>query len=153
MPTFGAVGDQSATLPVLAAGASQTVTLSGLPAGAAGPKTLRAFIDSACQTVESDETNNQDTKFGFNIVTSISPARGGTVSCTPNPVAPEGTSTCISSVSPGYVFAGWRGDCAGQAGTTCALKNIKSAKAVVATYAEMALVVPSRGGWRALLGR
>ena len=59
----GAVGDKSTNLTSsLAAGASQTVTLSGLPAGAAGPKTLRAFVDSGCLTVETNETNNQATK-------------------------------------------------------------------------------------------
>ncbi|WP_295442300.1 CARDB domain-containing protein [uncultured Thiodictyon sp.] len=58
-PTCGAVGNGSATLQTLAVGASQTVTLNGLSADAAGAKTLRAFIDSACATPESDETNNQ----------------------------------------------------------------------------------------------
>ncbi len=57
-----AVGNKSATLASLAAGASQTVTVSGLPAGAAGDKTLRVFVDSACLTAESIETNNQTTK-------------------------------------------------------------------------------------------
>ena len=57
-----AVGNKSATLASLAAGASQTVTLNGLPAGAAGAKTLRAFVDSKCQTAEPNEPDNQSTK-------------------------------------------------------------------------------------------
>ena len=52
-------GDASASVPSLAAGASSTFTLTGLPAGVAGAKTLRAFVDSTCATVESTETNNQ----------------------------------------------------------------------------------------------
>ncbi|WP_295452349.1 CARDB domain-containing protein [uncultured Thiodictyon sp.] len=61
VPDCAAAPDQSATLPSLAAGASHTVKLSGLPAGTTGSKTLRAFVDSACQSVETDETNNQST--------------------------------------------------------------------------------------------
>ena len=57
----GAVGNKSATLGSLAAGASQTVTLSGLE-GTAGTNTLRTFIDSQCQVAELSETNNQLTK-------------------------------------------------------------------------------------------
>lgn len=55
----GAGGDKSATVASLAAGASRTVTVSSLPAGAPGVKTLRVFIDSQCQSTETDETNNQ----------------------------------------------------------------------------------------------
>ncbi|WP_295454593.1 hypothetical protein [uncultured Thiodictyon sp.] len=91
--------------------------------------------------------------FGFNIVASISPAGSGTVSCTPTPVAPAGTSTCTATASAGFIFAGWRGDCAGQAGTTCILSNITAAKAVTATYVGMELALPSRRGWRAILGQ
>ncbi|WP_295449705.1 Ig-like domain repeat protein, partial [uncultured Thiodictyon sp.] len=222
------VGDQAAILTTLAAGASTTVTVGGLPAGAAGAKTLRAFINSGCLPVESDQTNNQSTlaysvavpnytltvnqagagsgtvggggTFPYNtqvtptasaapgstftgwspascgsafaltantictatftttfgsyaITATANPLAGGAVSCLPTAVASGGTSTCTATTNPGYVFAGWRGDCAGQGGTTCTLSNITSAKAVVATYVDMALVVPSRGGWRALLGR
>jgi pimeloyl-ACP methyl ester carboxylesterase len=45
---------------VLAAGVSKTITLS-LTAGLAGANTLRAFVDSSCQTTESNEGNNQST--------------------------------------------------------------------------------------------
>jgi subtilase family serine protease len=36
--------------------------VSGIAAGAAGAKTLRAFIDRACASGETDETNNQTSK-------------------------------------------------------------------------------------------
>lgn len=58
--TCGAAGDAYTSLGALAAGASKTVTLN-LTAGAAGIKTLRAFVDSWCQTSEANETNNQTT--------------------------------------------------------------------------------------------
>ncbi|WP_295392135.1 carboxypeptidase regulatory-like domain-containing protein [uncultured Thiodictyon sp.] len=90
---------------------------------------------------------------GLPIVTSVSPAGSGMVSCTPNPVALAGTSVCNAWPGAGFIFAGWRGDCAGQVGATCTLSNITSAKAVTATYLKRALVLPSRGGWRAVLGQ
>ena len=46
----------------LAAGASKTLTFTGLRSGAAGTKTFRAFVDSYCQTPETNETNNQAVK-------------------------------------------------------------------------------------------
>ncbi|BBL76818.1 CARDB domain-containing protein [Methylomagnum ishizawai] len=56
--TCGAEGDAYASLGTLAAGASKTVTLN-LVAGTAGIKSLRAFVDSWCQTNEANEGNNQ----------------------------------------------------------------------------------------------
>jgi hypothetical protein len=60
--TCGASGTTWADVGTIAAGASKTLTVTGLSAGAAGTKTLRAFVDSWCETVESNETNNQLTK-------------------------------------------------------------------------------------------
>ncbi|WP_295445449.1 hypothetical protein [uncultured Thiodictyon sp.] len=91
--------------------------------------------------------------YSYLITATAEPPAGGAVSCLPTAVASGGTSTCTATTNSGYVFAGWRGDCAGQGGTTCTLSNITSAKAVVANYVDMALVVPSRGGWRPVLGR
>ncbi len=59
--TCPADGDNFMPVGVLAAGDSQTYTVTGLPAGSAGVKTLRAFVDSYCQTVESNDANNQST--------------------------------------------------------------------------------------------
>lgn len=50
------------TVGTLAAGASASFTFTGLSAGTAGSKTFRAFVDSQCQTAESNESNNQYTK-------------------------------------------------------------------------------------------
>jgi uncharacterized repeat protein (TIGR02543 family) len=60
--TCGADGNAWAKVGILAAGASKTFAVTLLRAGAAGPKTLRAFVDSWCQTTETNETNNQFTK-------------------------------------------------------------------------------------------
>ena len=85
------------------------------------------------------------------IAVTVDPVADGTVSCTPNPVEPGGGSTCTATANPGYGFAGWRRDCAGQAGKHCTLSNITSAQTVAATFVDMQLVLPSRGGWRATL--
>ncbi|CAK0770580.1 hypothetical protein CCP3SC15_410001 [Gammaproteobacteria bacterium] len=58
----GASGGRSVTVGTLAAGGSAVLTVNGLAAGAPGAKTLRAFVDSACATTESNEANNQTTK-------------------------------------------------------------------------------------------
>ncbi|WP_295613005.1 hypothetical protein [uncultured Lamprocystis sp.] len=59
-----AFGDKWVTLESLAAGASTTVKFDGLPAGPAGPKTLQAFVDSACETEDINDINirNQSTQ-------------------------------------------------------------------------------------------
>ncbi|CAK0761349.1 hypothetical protein CCP3SC5AM1_20004 [Gammaproteobacteria bacterium] len=63
MPSCGATtANKVAVIGTLAAGAVRTVTFTGLAAGGAGKKTLRAFVDSACATNESSETNNQLTQ-------------------------------------------------------------------------------------------
>jgi hypothetical protein len=58
-PGRRATGEVYAGIGTLAAGASKTLTFAGLAAGAAGTKTLRAFVDSLCQTAEPNESNNQ----------------------------------------------------------------------------------------------
>jgi len=58
----GAASGNAVAVGRLAAGASTTLTIAGLAAGDAGNKMLRAFIDSACATFESNETNNQYTQ-------------------------------------------------------------------------------------------
>jgi hypothetical protein len=60
--TCGADGNDYASIGTLAANATKTLTFSGLRAGAAGAKTLRAYVDSWCDTTESTEANNQAVK-------------------------------------------------------------------------------------------
>ncbi len=55
----GATGNQYKVVGTVAAGASASFTFTGLSARAAGSKTFRAFVDSYCQTAESNESNNQ----------------------------------------------------------------------------------------------
>lgn len=60
--TCGAMGNTWVDVGPIPVGASKIITVNGLSAGAAGSKTLQAFVDSWCETVESNETNNQLTK-------------------------------------------------------------------------------------------
>jgi Zn-dependent metalloprotease len=52
-------GDNFASVGILNAGKSKTFTLTGLPSGEAGAKSLQALVDSYCQTMESNESNNR----------------------------------------------------------------------------------------------
>ena len=107
---------------------------------------------ASCGLTNVTTAQHVTANFGFAIATSVTLAGSGTVSCTPNPIVPGGTSTCTATTNPGFSFTGWRGDCAGQAGKICTLSNVQSAKAIIATSVQTALVMPSRGGWRAALG-
>jgi len=105
----GALGDKSATLTSLAAGASQTVTLSGLPTGAAGAKTLRAFVDSQCLTAESDETNNQAAT-AYTVTAPLPDFVVTSVALTPGSPAANGTfSVAVTVVNKGAASGsgGW----------------------------------------------
>jgi hypothetical protein len=62
VPGCGATGKQRASVGTLAAGARRRITFTELSAGTTGSKTFRAFVDSGCVTVESNESNNQTTK-------------------------------------------------------------------------------------------
>ena len=52
-------GNQRLTVGELGPGVSKTLTFENLRAGTVGAKTFRAFVDSACETTEGVETNNQ----------------------------------------------------------------------------------------------
>ncbi|CAK0758973.1 conserved exported hypothetical protein [Gammaproteobacteria bacterium] len=59
--TCGAVGNAWVDVGTLAAGVSKTMTIT-LNATSKGSRTLRAFVDSWCETAESNEANNQLTR-------------------------------------------------------------------------------------------
>ena len=58
----GTHGDRSLKIGYLAAGAVTNLTFAGVPVRSGGPRTLRAFVDSACATAELREDNNQSIK-------------------------------------------------------------------------------------------
>ncbi|WP_295452288.1 hypothetical protein [uncultured Thiodictyon sp.] len=94
-----------------------------------------------------------DSKAMYAITTTASPTVAGAVVCDPNPVSIGENSTCTATTNAGYLFAGWVGGCATQGRGTCALTAITSAPTVTANFVDINLVLPARGGWRAVLGR
>ena len=123
-----AVGDKSTTVGSLAAGASTTVTISGLTADSVGAKTLRAYVDSNCQTAESNEANNQTT-LSYNVVApvvyklTVTPSQGGRIASNPNGI--DCGTICSADFTRGtqvgltanpmsnFAFLGWGGACSG----------------------------------------
>jgi len=57
----GAVGDVSQAVGILTAGQSTQIVLTGIALAPAGTNIFRAFIDSECDTAETNELNNQAT--------------------------------------------------------------------------------------------
>ncbi len=92
----GSAGNAFTAIPSLAAGASASYTLTGLPAGAAGTKTLRVFVDSACASTETNETNNQLTK-SYTVVTALPDL--AVTAVTINPTNPRVNGTFSATVT------------------------------------------------------
>ena len=148
------IGDKSATVGALVAGASTTVTISGIPSGSLGSKTLLAFIDSNCQTAEINETNNQF-KLTYTVVQStvvnlaVTANPNGTVSSSPTGIncgtvcsydfSLNSTITLTATPISGFVLGSWGGACSNIGivnanGTgTCAL-TMDAAKTVTTTF-------------------
>jgi outer membrane autotransporter protein len=82
------------------------------------------------------------------IEVAVNPPNGGSASCTPNPVAPGGSSTCSATANAGFTFDGWAGDCSG---ASCTLENVQSAKSVIANFVPITFPItvaasPASGG-------
>ena len=85
----------------------------------------------------------------YSISVTASPLIGGSVSCTPNPVAQGDSSVCTASANSGYTFSTFSGDCTGA--SPCTLSNVTSNKAVTATFTLNSYPIstsasPSAGG-------
>ncbi len=86
----------------------------------------------ACSFSNITAAKNVTANFTLNtytITTAASPAAGGTVTCTPNPVPHGSSSTCSMSANLGYTLANWSGDCTG---SSCSLTNVMAPQSVTA---------------------
>jgi len=92
-----APGDADIPLTSLAAGAKQVVRIR-LPAGSAGYKTLRAFVDNQCGTMEPNETNNQDSKSYRVFAQPIADFAVTTIDLTPKRPTAAGTFSAAVTV-------------------------------------------------------
>jgi hypothetical protein len=92
---------------------------------------------ATCSLSNVTSAKNVTAGFALNNATYVitatpSPAEGGTVACTPNPVNSGGASTCTATPASGYSFSAFSGDCSG---ATCVLSNVTSTKNVTAGFA------------------
>jgi hypothetical protein len=126
-------GSFTFTTPV-ASGSPYNVTVLTQPSGQActvsdGSGTVgSAPITSVAVTCSSGP---------FPISTTASPAASGTLSCSPNPVAFGGSSTCTATPALGFAFGNWSGDCTG---SNCSLSNVVGPRSVTANFVALPLL-------------
>jgi len=78
----------------------------------------------------------------YTISTSAAPADGGRVSCSPNPVLYEETSTCTITTNPNYTLVNVSGSCGGTlAGNIYTTNAITANCMVVATFATQQFIL------------
>ncbi|WP_440223422.1 InlB B-repeat-containing protein [Dokdonella sp. MW10] len=64
---------------------------------------------------------------------TIIPTTGGTVTCSPNPVASGGDATCTATPDAGQTFTGWTAGCSGT-NPVCTLTNVTAPVTVQAAF-------------------
>lgn len=69
----------------------------------------------------------------YTVTTSVVPANGGDLICTPNPVDEGESVTCKSRPNAGFTFAGLDGSCRTR-DTTCTLSNVTANQSVTAYF-------------------
>ncbi len=93
-----------------------------------------ACSGSTCSLNKVTANKSVTAKFvpkSYSVTTLVSPAVGGSLRCTPNPVTHGGSSTCTATPKAGYLFGGFGDACSG---SSCVLSGITGAKTVTATF-------------------
>ena len=88
----------------------------------------------ACQLTNVTSTRSVSAAFALNTYAIATPAAGGSVACSPNPVSHGQSASCTATPDAGYHFTGWTGDCTGTG--ACQLTNVTSTRSVSATFAH-----------------
>lgn len=123
-------GEVSCHVHLASPGSSGACTLTPVSAGVRHlTATYSGYSDAAGSTATADLTVVAPAS--YTITTAVNPVGAGTVTCTPNPVASGGNSTCIAMANSGYAFDAFTGDCSGAA---CALTNVTADKSIVANF-------------------
>ncbi len=96
----------------------------------------------------STAANACSADLGYDLILSVSPPSGGSVSCGSNPVRHGDNRTCTPTASAGYTFVNWTGDCTG---ASCVLNNVTSAlnpqaNFALITHSITTTVVPASAG-------
>ena len=116
-------------------------------AGLTGPTPIRFSASSTAAGYALSAVPATVTLPSYPITAAASPVAGGTVTCTPNPVPYDASSTCTAAAKTGYAFTGFGGACAG---ASCTLTNVTAAQSVTANfslaYAIAATASPVVGG-------
>ena len=117
-----------------------------------------SFVDFSgdCSGTSCDLTNVSATKSvtgnfsldSYAVTETASPAAGGTVTCTPNPVDHGSDSSCTATPNTGYSFVDFGGDCSG---ASCDLINVMATKSVTGNFSLDAYAItgtasPAAGG-------
>jgi hypothetical protein len=104
---------------------------------------------STCVLTNVTATKNVTANFAHlpnAVTTTVLPAGSGTLTCTPNPVPWDTSTTCTVVAGSGYGFVNFSGDCSG---TSCTLNNVTSPRSVTANFAQNAITAtasPAAGG-------
>ena len=69
----------------------------------------------------------------FAITTTVTPSGAGSLTCAPNPVPYNGSSSCTATAGAGYDFSMFSGACSG-ATPSCTVTGVKQAVGVTATF-------------------
>ncbi|MFI3120099.1 MAG: hypothetical protein QX203_08970 [Methylococcaceae bacterium] len=102
----------------------------------AGSYTLMANSASVCSNPSGKTTlilMGCAANATYTISTVVSPASGGSLSCSPNPVTSGSSSTCTSIANSGYTFTSLSGDCYSNT-STCIVSNVTANKSVTALF-------------------
>ncbi|MCF6226369.1 MAG: IPTL-CTERM sorting domain-containing protein [Xanthomonadales bacterium] len=92
----------------------------------------------------------QSTHLTYPVTEIASPAAGGSVSCTPNPVDHGSSASCTAVANSGYTFVDWSGDCTGAGAGACDLTNVTVDQSVTANFTGDILepvAIPTIGQW------
>ena len=145
--TFSPVDSACGTAASLATLSAPSANLCSANHAASAVSPSANTFDWTCQNQSSSATASCSAPRRYTIVTTATPAAGGSVSCAGASAVMTGetgtytggnTVTCTATANavleygqPGYVFAGFSGDCMG---STCALANAVGNKAVTASF-------------------
>ncbi|WP_462320576.1 choice-of-anchor U domain-containing protein [Halochromatium sp.] len=114
----------------IASGDSYAVTVLTKPTG----QTCTVSNGSGTATADVTDVAVTCTTNTYSITATANPSAGGTVSCSPNPVDYDASTSCSAWANTGYSFTSWADACAGQSGTSCTLDNVTAAATVTANF-------------------
>ena len=128
----GTCGSASSAVGVLVAPVDSGVNLCAVGTPTVVASSAASFTWGCTGASGGTSTSACAAPHAYSITGTVaSPATGGVVSCTVNPVVYGGNSACTVLVNAPYVFNNWSGDCVG-IGAVCALTNVTGSRSVTA---------------------